>query len=243
MPRKKRSPIWFAEKSLLENLIKNSDSLGKVLKHFGLCNKGNNPKTLKQRLDEDGIDYSHMKMGLDSNKGRVISREVVLLESVMVENSTFARSSLKKRLIKENVIPYKCEICGQEPFWLGKPLSLVLDHKNGVPDDNRKENLRFLCPNCNSQTATFAGKKNKIIGKCKECQKVIHKNSTHCIDCAGKTARKVERPSIKELEKMLWEIPTTKIAKIYGVTDKAVEKWTKAYGLSKPERGYWAKSK
>lgn len=53
--------------------------------------------------------------------------------------------------------------------------------------------------------------------------------------------RKVERPTAEELQEMLWQHPTTHIAKRYGVTDNAVAKWAKAYGVSKPPRGYWTK--
>ena len=55
------------------------------------------------------------------------------------------------------------------------------------------------------------------------------------------SARKVERPSKEELEKMVWEIPTWKLAEQLGVSDKAIWKWCKCYGISKPPRGYWAK--
>ena len=41
--------------------------------------------------------------------------------------------------------------------WMNQQLTLQLDHINGISDDNRKENLRFLCPNCHSQTKTFGG--------------------------------------------------------------------------------------
>ncbi|NJR18515.1 MAG: hypothetical protein HC785_24240 [Calothrix sp. CSU_2_0] len=53
--------------------------------------------------------------------------------------------------------------------------------------------------------------------------------------------RKVERPLKEELEKMVWEKPTLQIGKDFGVSDKAVEKWCKAYGIEKPPRGYWMK--
>ncbi|PLZ99338.1 hypothetical protein CEN50_07605 [Fischerella thermalis CCMEE 5268] len=53
--------------------------------------------------------------------------------------------------------------------------------------------------------------------------------------------RKVERPSKAELQKLVWERPTTQIAKDFGVSDKAVEKWCKVYGVEKPPRGYWVK--
>jgi len=52
----------------------------------------------------------------------------------------------------------RCALCGNSGEWQGKPLTLQLDHANGRYDDNRLENLRWLCPNCHSQTETFAGR-------------------------------------------------------------------------------------
>jgi hypothetical protein len=43
------------------------------------------------------------------------------------------------------------------------------------------------------------------------------------------------------LQKLIWENPTIHIAKQYGVSDIAVSKWCKSYGIEKPPRGYWAK--
>ena len=65
---------------------------------------------------------------------------------------------MKTQLIKHNIIDYKCSECGNTGFWNNKPLSLDLDHINGINTDDRLENLRFLCPNCHRQTETFAGK-------------------------------------------------------------------------------------
>ena len=69
------------------------------------------------------------------------------------------------------------------------------------------------------------------------------RNPTENIFNARAAKRKVERPSKEELQKMLWEIPTTHIAEKFGVSDTAIKKWAQGYGLEKPPRGYWEKLK
>ena len=82
-------------------------------------------------------------------------------EVVFVENSTYPRHRLKERILNENMIPYICQICGQGPLWNGKPMPLILDHKNGINNDNRLENLRFVCSNCDSQLPTYKSRNIK----------------------------------------------------------------------------------
>lgn len=53
--------------------------------------------------------------------------------------------------------------------------------------------------------------------------------------------RRVEWPTRVELLKMMWKEPLTKIGKKYGVSDNAIRKWAKHYGIPFPPRGYWAK--
>jgi hypothetical protein len=80
------------------------------------------------------------------------------LAEILVANSTYvATSHLKNRLLKEGLLVNRCSRCDLPPV-CGEPLVLVLDHKNGDRADHRLENLRLLCPNCNSQQNTFAGK-------------------------------------------------------------------------------------
>lgn len=82
-------------------------------------------------------------------------------EDVFVENSTYPRHRLKERIIKQDLIPFVCSECDIGPEWNGKELVLQLEHKNGVNNDNRLENLTFLCPNCHSQTSSYSAKNRR----------------------------------------------------------------------------------
>jgi hypothetical protein len=66
-------------------------------------------------------------------------------------------SAVRRALIQRELMSYKCVRCGQGGIWKGKRLVLELDHINGNPCDNRIKNLRFLCPNCHSQTLSQNG--------------------------------------------------------------------------------------
>jgi Zn finger protein HypA/HybF involved in hydrogenase expression len=84
------------------------------------------------------------------------------IDELFTENSPVRREYIKKIIIKDNLIEYKCSECDLSNMWNNKLLSLHLDHINGIRNDNRIENLRFVCPNCHSQTETYCNK-----NKCK----------------------------------------------------------------------------
>ena len=148
------SRSWTEEDMI--DAIKNSETYADALRKVDLSVRPGNYDTIKRFIQEKNIDISHMT-GIACSKGGGRKKS---LEEVMVKKSSYSRQHLKRRLIKNNIIKYKCAECGLKDNWQGKPITLVLDHINGVNDDHRLENLRFLCPNCNSQQKTFCiGKK------------------------------------------------------------------------------------
>lgn len=73
--------------------------------------------------------------------------------------------NLRKTILRGGLMPYKCAICKRGPEWMNQPLTLQLDHINGDCEDDKLENLRFLCPNCHTQTPTWGHRNAKQQGK------------------------------------------------------------------------------
>lgn len=234
--RQKRSQIWLMPSIEFKNLVKNSNSLAQILRYFNFVTSHGNYGTLKRRLNEENIDYSHIKMGRNSNKHRVFPIRAIPLEKVMIKNSTYSRKSLKIRLSKNGMLKNYCYNCGLPSFWNGKKLVLILDHINGINNDHRLENLRMLCPNCNSQTDTFSGKNNKqkTRNKRKYCCIICGKNITEssntgkCSICIKYDLRKIkDRPSKEQLLKEIKELGYCAVGRKYGVSDNSIRRWIK----------------
>jgi len=97
---------------------------------------------IQKRIAALGLDTSHF-----SSAQKVVRSP----ENIFTENSTASQKTLRKYYLKGEYTPYICSICGQKPFWFGKELTLILDHINGNNTDDRFDNLRWVCPNCNQQ--------------------------------------------------------------------------------------------
>ncbi len=219
------------EKEKLEKIIKESRTYTETLKKLGLRAAGGNFQGLKNNIEKYKIDISHFdsenvrKEKLQNYRNLYVKKE---LKEYLVENSDYGRGHLKNRLYDEGLKEKKCEICGQGEEWHGKKMSLILDHKNGIWNDNRLENLRIVCPNCNATLDTHCGKQ-KSKHKKDEYRKIINQKKIE--NYLAK--RKVERPEYFILIQEIDEMGYSGTGRKYNVSDNAIRKWVKFYQKNK----------
>ena len=236
--RGQQSPLWKISKEDLLKLLEQTKGQGfsSIFRALGYTGGGDKYKTLVKRLKHDGINP-------DEYKGRAKGYSLVAApkftdEQVFVENSQYDRAGIKARILKNNYIPYSCADCGCGDTWNGKPITLQLEHKNGINNDHRVENLAFLCPNCHSQTPTWGGRNIavcKTIYTCAtpDCKNEISHGGYLCRPCFHQKDRKVkERPSLKALLADTSILNFEATGRKYGVTGNAIRKWIKAYQKS-----------
>ena len=134
-------------------------SLAEVIRAVGLDPaNGSDHRRVRRRIDQLGLAWDHL-LGQAWRRGRTTpARQPQPLEEILVAGSTFtSTSALRDRLVQEGFLAWHCARCGTEQ-WNGERAPLQLDHVNGDPTDNRRENLRLLCPNCHAQTPTYCGR-------------------------------------------------------------------------------------
>lgn len=215
-------------KELLTQVVKDSETLRQVLLFFNRNESAGSYRVLKKRLLEWEIDYSHFLTHSEITKkmfdnGKLFKRNN---DDIFISNSVVSRSLVKKRILDGKLLEYKCFKCGNIGEWLGEIIVLILDHINGINNDNRIENLRFACPNCNSQLETHCqGSKVFKIKKPKFDKRTIKHDRVE--------ARKVEWPSKERLIDLLKNMSYVSIGKIYGVSDNTIRKWCKKYEIIK----------
>ena len=155
----------------MEGVVKESKSHDEVLKRLGY----NSPDAtkLKKRLREKEISTTHFKKRIRNTPSTFIEF-----------TSGIITKRLDGRSLKDKMLEDYCAACNMEPVWNGKPLDFHLDHIDGNPLNNKLSNLRFLCPNCHTQTETYnVGHKRKSSPKCKCCGTVIKEHFKVCPMC------------------------------------------------------------
>jgi 5-methylcytosine-specific restriction endonuclease McrA len=133
----------------LLNAVEASQSMAEVVRRLGLNKSSTTYATLKK-------DFAHHNIQPQFKKR---SRNTIpyTFEEMFCENSTCDRSTLRNRIIKEEIFKYECSECGIID-WNTKPLTMQLDHIDGNPHNHKLDNLRMICPNCHGQTETWCGK-------------------------------------------------------------------------------------
>lgn len=151
-------------KEMLEGAAENSLSIAGVLRNLGLKQAGGTQAYVGSLLKKFGVDTSHFtgqahNKGTRSNK-RKSWQEVLVLRP---EGSVRVRAVLLTRAMLEYGMSYRCSECGLGEKWNEKKIVLHVDHIDGEWLDNRIENVRFLCPNCHSQTETYCRQKHASV--------------------------------------------------------------------------------
>lgn len=126
--------------------VKNKSDLERKL--YGAARSGR-ANALERRLSDLGIETNHWT-------GRHVRHVSTKVKKSL---SQLSKQGARKRILEEKLLEERCARCGRPPEWLGEPLTLHLDHIDGNGTNHDLANLRFLCPNCHQQTATWGNKR------------------------------------------------------------------------------------
>ena len=256
-------------RDFVQELVDKHESIAQILDDLGLKKVGGNYTTIKKWIRYYDIDTSHFtgqswakssNVNSDSRVRRLRDFIRIPNEDVFCENSSYDNGTrIKKRLFEDYNWEYKCYECGISE-WNGKAITLHLDHINGIHSDNRFDNLTLLCPNCHSQTQTYAGKNiNSGVrsmrdkhesGKLCFCGAPLHyRNKTgKCVTCYRDSLKKENKISKDwrdkdKLDKRKFNVSKDELAtlikkhsfcaigRMYGVSDNAIRKRAKRLGI------------
>ena len=142
--------------------VASSRSIAGVLKLAGIVDNGAARERLKRSVEAYNLSISHF-VGQGHHRG-VPGKNRKSAEHILVRlepGSSRTKTVQLRRALDDLGVPHICETCGVGDVWQGRRLVLEIDHVNGDRLDNRKENLRYLCPSCHSQTKTFANRSRR----------------------------------------------------------------------------------
>ncbi|KUO18391.1 HNH endonuclease family protein [Streptomyces dysideae] len=147
----------------LRDLVRHSASYADVMRGLGLDVNDTNHRRVRRAAARLGLDTSHFTRrawGRPERPAPAPTAHRVLV--VLPDHAGRTNRTQLHRALTETGVPYACETCGNKGEWLGQPITLQIDHVNGEWRDNRRENLRYLCPNCHALTETWCRRKGPV---------------------------------------------------------------------------------
>jgi Zn finger protein HypA/HybF involved in hydrogenase expression len=149
-------PSYYSKENL-SRLVAESRSYNEVCTKLGATKPGGSKyRRLRKKIVEYGLDVSHFTGKSWARNKNAEHHEIIRKlpdDQIFCENSPYSGTKLRKRYILKNP-DYRCREC-ELTEWRGRILKLHIDHINGKSNDNRLENLRWICPNCHQQTETW----------------------------------------------------------------------------------------
>lgn len=222
-----------------------SRSWTEALRRLGMCASGGGYLILRKYAATWSISTDHFDPEGASLAGLERARRSPMpLDELLVEGRFTQSARLKERLYAAGLKQRRCELCGQGEQWQGRRMSLILDHVNGVRSDNRLENLRIVCPNCNATLDTHCGRNATLLAdrpceRCGETFRPKYRRQRYCSRACGSrwnrrgrpqlALRRVERPPYEQLVAEIEAVGYSAVGRKYGVSGTSIRKWRLAY--------------
>lgn len=233
-------------KEQIENAVSKSRCYADIFRNLGVKVNGGSYPWIKGLIAKFGIstDHFYSKEELKAIRKQRFKNVPNLKDwTLPLEDGKRLHSKDLDKHLQACGVSKKCNLCGIDN-WLGKQITLDIDHIDSNPFNNSLKNLQYLCPNCHRQKTMehrASYKKTKKKSKCKYCDVEVSAGKEQCLSCFNLKRYGNSWPPNELLKKMVWEKPLTQIAKEVGVADTSVRKHCIRNNIPLPPRNFWTK--